>query len=71
MKKEITIEGMSCGHCVKRVESALNELEGVAQVVVKLEENKAVVELSSDVTDEVLIEVIDDAGYDVVSIRNI
>lgn len=68
MKKEIKIEGMSCGHCVKRVENALKDLEGVVQVAVNLEENKAVVELSQDIPDAVLREAVDDAGYDVVSI---
>lgn len=68
MKKEIKIEGMSCGHCVKRVENALKDLDGVVQVAVSLEENKAVVELSLDIPDAVLREAVDDAGYDVVSI---
>lgn len=68
MKKEIKIEGMSCGHCVKRVENALNELTGVTQVTVSLDESKAVIELSQDISDAVLRDVVDDAGYDVISI---
>lgn len=71
MKKEILIEGMSCGHCVKRVENALDVLIGVVQVTVILEENKAVIELNQDISDSILREAIDEAGYDVVSIQTI
>lgn len=71
MKKEILIEGMSCGHCVKRVENALNELEGTEKVTVQLEEKKAVLETGKDIPDSVLREAIDEAGYDVISIKNL
>ncbi|MDR2921428.1 MAG: heavy-metal-associated domain-containing protein [Tannerella sp.] len=33
MKKEFKIAGMSCGHCRKSVEDALNSIEGVNAVV--------------------------------------
>lgn len=71
MKKEILIEGMSCGHCVKRVENALDELIGVVHVAVILNESKAIIELDQDVADLVLQEAVDEAGYDVVSIKTI
>lgn len=64
MKKKIMIEGMSCGHCSNHVKNALMELEGVKEVTVDLAEKNAVVELSQEVTDEVLKEVIEEAGYD-------
>ncbi|MEG2018838.1 MAG: cation transporter, partial [Clostridium sp.] len=32
MKKKISIEGMSCGHCVNHVKEALSELPGVTSV---------------------------------------
>lgn len=68
MKKEININGMSCGHCVKHVTNALNEVEGITQVNVELETNKAIIEAAESVTDEQIIAAIDDAGYEVVSI---
>jgi len=71
MKKEIIIEGMSCGHCVKRVENALKGLDGAKQVAVILEENKAVIESDVEISDDVLKETVDDAGYDVVSIQTL
>ncbi len=69
MKKTIYIEGMSCNHCKMRVEKALGELDAVTQVSVDLENKCAAVELSADVTDAVLTETVDDAGYDVVKIE--
>lgn len=53
MTKTIMIEGMSCQHCVKAVEKALNALEGVSSVKVNLEEKKAVVEVTT-ATDDML-----------------
>ncbi|MCC5908961.1 MAG: heavy-metal-associated domain-containing protein [Clostridiaceae bacterium] len=71
MKKKINIEGMSCGHCVGHVEKALKGLAEVKNVVVDLQGKNAVVELTEDLSQEKLTEVIDDAGYDVVSIENL
>ena len=69
MKKKIMIEGMSCGHCVKHVQEALEGLCGVSSVEVNLAEKYAVVETT--VEDSQLQEAIDDAGYDVISIENL
>jgi len=67
MKKIIQVEGMTCGHCQARVEKVLNEIEGV-QAKVDLKKNQAVVNLSVDVDDVTLKEVITEAGYEVKSI---
>lgn len=69
MKKEIMIEGMSCGHCSGRVEKALNELEGVVVDAVNLDAKNAIVQVTETVTDELLKETVEDAGYDVVEIK--
>lgn len=45
MKKQFSIEGMSCGHCRKSVEQALNSLEGI-RAEVTLDPPLAVVEFS-------------------------
>jgi len=68
MKKIINIEGMSCGHCVKRVENALKEIDGIKEVEVILEENKAIIDFVGQIEDKTLIDAIDEAGYTVVSI---
>jgi len=63
MKKRIQIEGMSCMHCVKHVTTALNEVEGVSQVVVNLKQNDAVIEVAENVQNDVLKNAISEAGY--------
>ncbi len=68
MTKKIIIEGMSCGHCVKRVENALVEVDGVASITVDLDDKVAVVELNGETSDEILKAVVEDAGYEVVEI---
>jgi len=68
MKKKITIEGMSCQHCVNHVSEALKEI-GAKDVEVSLDENLATAQISEDITDEVIKEAIDEAGYDVVKIE--
>ena len=67
MNKTIKIEGMSCEKCVAHVKDALEEISGIEKVTVDLQEGKAVIE-GNDVSDEVIKEVIEDEGYDVISI---
>ena len=69
MKKEIIIEGMSCGHCSARVDNVLSELSGVTVESVNLETKTATVALTGEVTDAVIREAIEDAGYDVIEIK--
>ena len=68
MKKTISIEGMSCGHCVSAVTDALNKLEGVKSVEVNLENKNAVIEVDN-VKDEDIKEAIENIGFDVVGIE--
>ena len=60
---------MSCGHCVKHVKEALLELDGVTSAEVDLASKTAVVEANNDIEDSKIKFVIDDAGYEVVSIE--
>lgn len=72
MKKIISIEGMSCGHCAQAVTNALKGLKGVTEAAVDLEKKLATVELSGDaVTDAVLEEAIEEAGYSVTEITSL
>lgn len=68
MKKIINIEGMSCMHCVSRVEKALAKLNGVTDVQVDLKGKKAEVEVEN-ISDEMLKETIEDLGFDVAGIN--
>jgi copper ion binding protein len=70
IKKELKIEGMTCGHCQARVEKALNSLPGVsAKVDLKKKTAKIDVEDSAAVTDEQLMQAVSEAGYEPVSIE--
>lgn len=65
-KVTLLVQGMSCGHCVKAVESSVGELKGVSNVDVHLESGKVDVEYNADaVTLETIKETIDDQGYEV------
>lgn len=68
MNKTIKIEGMSCEKCVAHVKDALEEISGIEKVTVDLKEGKAIIE-GNEVSDEVIKEVIEDEGYDVISIN--
>ncbi|MGD9604599.1 MAG: heavy-metal-associated domain-containing protein [Bacilli bacterium] len=68
MVKTITIEGMSCQHCVKRVEKALNALKGV-EAKVSLENKQAIVNIKEDVSNQLLTNIISELGYRVISIK--
>ena len=61
----INVEGMTCGGCVKSVDSAVSQLQGVQSVDVDLEGNKASVTYdASTVAVEAIVEAIEDAGFD-------
>ena len=65
MKKVMTIEGMMCGHCTGRVQKALEAVAGVSAVSMSLEEKTATVEMTGEVSDEVLTAAVTEAGYEV------
>jgi copper ion binding protein len=69
MKKVILISGMTCGHCVKRVENALLEIDGVNSVVVSLEDKKATIEAEGKIEDQLIKDAIVDIGYTVEAIQ--
>ena len=56
-------------NCVKHVDKALREIQGIKDVKVSLEDKTAQVQLGEDVPDDVLKAAIEDAGYQVVSIQ--
>ena len=67
MKKQIKIEGMTCGHCSARVKAALSAVPGVATADVDLDKKVAIVEAAS-VDDALLWAAVADAGYRVVAV---
>ncbi len=69
MKKLLHIEGMMCQMCVKHVTRALQNISGVGEVDISLENKTAVVTLKTAVADEVLAEAVTEAGYIVTGVE--
>ena len=70
MKKTMKIEGMMCQHCVAHVKKALETVEGVSDVQVDLKKKTATLVLEKEITNQTLIDVIDQAGYSVKKITD-
>ena len=65
-KVTLTVEGMTCDHCVMKVRKALAGVEGVKKVLkVDRESNQAVVSVAAGgaVSKEALAQAVADAGY--------
>ena len=61
----LSIEGMSCGHCVKTITDGLKELEGIEDVKVSIQEKNARITLGSNPLGIVVIKsIIVDFGYE-------
>ena len=67
-KTLLTVDGMSCEHCVNAVTKAVEALSGVSGVAVNLSAKTVVIEHDPILTsvDEIKRE-IDDLGYDVIA----
>ena len=68
--KDILIEGMTCINCQKRIQNALNKIDGVAATV-SFRKKRAHIEFDKDIADDLLITTIEKAGYTVSSIQAI
>jgi copper chaperone len=64
MRKLLTIKGMSCGHCVMHVRSALEGVSGVSKVEVDLLKGSAMVE-GEALEPATLRAAVAEAGYEV------
>jgi len=60
---ELSIGGMTCASCVGRVERALNKIAGVNSVSVNLANERAHLELLTQIDPQVLIDAVSKAGY--------
>ena len=67
-RQTITIEGMSCQHCVNRAMEAINSIDGVSAVV-HLKKGTAEISMDHPVEDSVITQAVERAGYTVSGIR--
>jgi copper chaperone len=70
MKKKISIEGMTCVHCVNHTVKALKSL-GAEGMDVNYDNSFIIAEISKDITDEAIKLAIKDIGYHVVGIEEV
>jgi copper chaperone len=64
MKQQFSIQGMSCDHCVQRVEKTIGQLEGVQKVKVNLKKEKSVVKFDdTQLAPEAIVEAVNELGY--------
>jgi len=64
-KKILKVDGMSCEHCVKAVTNALSALDGVADIVVSLQDKTASFSFDPALTSiEAIKTAITDEGYE-------
>lgn len=70
MKKKLLIEGMSCGHCVNHLKTALTEdIKGVQVIDVNLDEKYAIVEMEDKVSKDELSSIIAELGFELKGIE--
>ncbi|CAG9365419.1 heavy metal-associated domain-containing protein [Clostridium perfringens] len=62
----LEIDGMSCSNCVRHVEAALLDVDGVD--VLEVEVGRAVVD--TEVDEDTLRDVLEEVGYELVSIED-
>ncbi len=62
--KKIGIGGMHCENCSRRVQNALNSIDGI-NAKVKLSRELAVIKLGREIDDDVIEKAITDLGYEV------
>lgn len=62
----LKVDGMSCGHCVKAVESSVGELNGVEKVNVSLADAEVAISFDeAQVSLDQIKETIEEEGYDI------
>ncbi len=63
--KTYAVYGMMCYHCEHAVKTALECIDGIAEVTADHTQNKVTVKFSSPVDDEIIIKAITEEGYEV------
>jgi copper chaperone CopZ len=69
MKSTLNVVGMTCGHCENAVTAELLKINGVTGVTVDLDSQKVTVDSVEVLAENSLKQAIDEAGYELVSIR--
>ncbi|MCH5166517.1 MAG: heavy-metal-associated domain-containing protein [Erysipelotrichales bacterium] len=68
IKTIVSIEGMSCGHCISSVTKALESLDNVKKVSVSLSKKEASIVSTEKLKKEDITKVIDELDFKVIDI---
>lgn len=63
----VTVEGMTCGHCVAAVEQEVGAVPGVTGVAADLETGLVTIDAEVEPAADAIAAAVDEAGYRVVS----
>lgn len=69
MEKTMNIEGMMCGHCSGTVKKELEALPEIKEAIVSFQEGTAVIKMTEELPDEILTDIVEQAGFKVISIQ--
>ena len=61
----ITVDGMTCGHCVNAVQTEVGKLDGVTDVSVDLASGQVTIVANQTPDAAALREAVEEAGYEV------
>jgi copper chaperone len=61
----ITVDGMTCGHCVNAVQTEVGKLDGVTDVAVDLASGQVTIVANQAPDAGALREAVEEAGYEV------
>ena len=70
MTKEFTVPSISCQHCVNAITKEVTSLNGVQNVKVDLSTKRVSVQADEQVSTETIVNAINEAGYDDVTVLN-
>ncbi len=60
----LDVKGMTCGSCVRHINVALDDIDGIEQIEVSLREGRVLVKHQPGLDTATLVSAIEGAGYD-------
>ena len=64
MIQKINVVGMTCDHCIKAVTEEVMNIDGVQSVQVDLDSGVVAIDASHEISRDLLLEAVDEAGYE-------
>lgn len=68
-KKIITIEGMQCEHCAKKVETVLKSINGVEKVKVNLSKKEAIITSKIEIDNQSIQDSFNELDFKIIEIK--